>query len=156
MRIWSPAFADKERIPDAYARDGGNVSPPLEWSDVPERTQELALVFENVTPETQQPFANWLVYGIAPNWDGLPEGFQHKRAPKSPVDVLQGSNDIGNIGYDGPLGSVGRKYRYRFRLLALDKPLELERGADRDTVLSAASGHTLAEAELDAAYERSP
>lgn len=40
MRIWSPAFAEAEGIPEPYARDGGNVSPPLRWSEVPDDAQE--------------------------------------------------------------------------------------------------------------------
>lgn len=120
MQIWSGAFAEGEQIPLKYSRDGDNISPPLRWSDVPENARELALVFENITPATQEPFAQWVVYGISPAWGGLPEGFKHKRDPEAPQDVRQGTNDIGNVGYDGPQGSVGHPVRYRFRLLALD------------------------------------
>jgi Raf kinase inhibitor-like YbhB/YbcL family protein len=156
MRLWSEALADGKRIPTRYSKDGDNLSPPLKWADVPQGAAELALIFENVTPQTREPFAHWVVYGIAPDQGGLPEGFRHKRDPKAPEDVLQGSNDIGNVGYDGPLGTVGRTNRYRFRLLAVGEPLHLEPGVDREALLAAASGRVVAEAALEAEFERPP
>jgi len=96
----------------------------------------------------------WLVYAIPPDAGGLPEGFKHKRDPKEPLDVLHGVNSLGNIGYDGPLGTLGRTIRYRFRLFALDRPLELSPGLDRDAFLAAASGHILEQADLTVTYER--
>ena len=89
MRLTSDALKDGQ-IPVRYSKDGNNASPPLAWSDLPSETKELALLFENITPQTQEPFVQWLVYGIPADVDGLPEGYQHKRAPKEPLDVLQG------------------------------------------------------------------
>ena len=106
-------------------KDGENVSSPLAWSDLPPGTKELALLFENITPQTKEPFVQWLVYRISPDQRGLPEGYKHKADPKEPVDVLHGRNSLGNVGYDGPLGTLHRPIRYRFRLFALDQPLEL-------------------------------
>ena len=108
MELRSEALADG-RIPVRYSKDGRNVSPPLAWSELPAGTVELALLFENITPQTQEPFVQWLVYGIPPDQGGLPEGYKHKRDPKEPVDVLQGRNALGNIGYDGPLGTLNRR-----------------------------------------------
>jgi phosphatidylethanolamine-binding protein (PEBP) family uncharacterized protein len=36
---------------------------------------------------------------------------------------MHGRNSLGNLGYDGPLGTLGRTIRYRFRLFALDMAL---------------------------------
>ncbi|MCT7374206.1 YbhB/YbcL family Raf kinase inhibitor-like protein [Chelativorans salis] len=153
MEISSPSFSEGTALPIRYAKDGENISPPLEWAGVPEETHELALLFEQVTPQTRKPFVQWLVYGLPPQSGGLPEGYQHKRDPE-PEEMHQGVNDIGNVGYDGPLGTAGRTLHCRFRLLALDQPLHLPPGADRETVLSKAAEHILAEAELNARYER--
>lgn len=68
--------------------------------------------------------------------------------------MLQGVNGIGNVGYDGPLGTAGRTYRYRIRLLALDRTLNLPPGKDRDTVLAETENYIIAETELHAEYER--
>ena len=31
LSVASPAFPNGQRIPERYSKDGGNVSPPLEW-----------------------------------------------------------------------------------------------------------------------------
>ena len=130
MRLNSDALRDG-RIPVRYSKDGENVSPPLAWSDLPSGTKELALLFENVTPQTKEPFVQWLVYGIPPGAGGLPEGYKHKGDPKEPVDVPQGRNSLENVGYDGPLGTLNRTIRYRFRLFALAAPLDLPPASTR-------------------------
>ena len=87
---------------------------------------------------------------------GLPEGYKHKADPKEPVDVLHGRNALGNVGYDGPLGTLNRPIRYRFRLFALDQPLELPPGLDKEAFLAAASGHVIGQSDLVASYTRGP
>jgi Raf kinase inhibitor-like YbhB/YbcL family protein len=155
MRLMSEALQHGD-FPVRYSKDGQNVSPPLAWSDLPTDTKELAVIFENVTPQTQEPFVQWLVYGIPPDRRGLPEGYKHKADPKEPVDVLQGRNALGNVGYDGPLGTLNRTIRYRFRLLALDVPLDLSSGLDKEAFEQAISGHVLEQSDLIVTYERGP
>ena len=58
MRLSSDALQDG-RIPARYSKDGQNISPPLAWSDLPAGTEELALIFENITPRTKEPFVQW-------------------------------------------------------------------------------------------------
>ena len=70
--------------------------------------------------------------------------------------MLQGRNSLGNVGYDGPLGTLGRTIRYRFRLFALDQPLDLSPGLDKEAFLAAASGHVIEQSDLIATYERGP
>jgi phosphatidylethanolamine-binding protein (PEBP) family uncharacterized protein len=68
--------------------------------------------------------------------------------------VVQGTNSQGNVGYDGPLGAEGRRYRYAFRLYALDARLDLAPKADAPALLKAMADHVLEEATLEATYER--
>jgi phosphatidylethanolamine-binding protein (PEBP) family uncharacterized protein len=73
--------------------------------------------------------------------------------------VLHGRNSLGNVGYDGPLGTLGtlgRTIRYRLRLIALDQALDLAPGLDKPAFLEAASGHVLEEDDLTVSYERRP
>lgn len=154
MRLLSDAFDEGEQIPIRYTKDGDNVSPPLRWTGLPEGTRSLALFFENTTPQTEKPFLHWLVYGIPPDTDGLDEGYKHKAEPGEPSELRHGRNAIGNIGYDGPLGSVGRTMRFRFRLCALDQPVDLAAGSDEGTITLAMSGHILGEAELTVMHRR--
>jgi Raf kinase inhibitor-like YbhB/YbcL family protein len=156
MQLMSDAFEEGQQIPIRYTKDGDNISPPLRWTGLPRGTRELALFFENVTPRTKEPFLQWIVYAIAPEVDGLPEGFKHKEEPREPVEVRHGKNAIGNVGYDGPLGSVGRAVRFRFRLCALDRPLDLPPGIDEQAVNKAMTGHLLEQAELTVIHQRNP
>ena len=155
MELRSEALRDGE-IPVRYSKDGENISPPLAWSGLPAGTRELALLFENITPQTQEPFVQWLVYKIPPDAGGLPEGYRHKRDPKEPVHVLQGENSLGNVGYDGPLGTLNRTIRYRFRLFALDAPLDLPPGIGKKDFLKASAGHVLDQSDLIVTYQRQP
>jgi Raf kinase inhibitor-like YbhB/YbcL family protein len=154
MQLMSNAFKDGQQIPIQYTKDGDNVSPPLRWSDLPKGTEELVLLFENITPQTQEPFVHWLVYGIRPEVDGLPEGFKHKAEPEEPVALCQGRNAIGNVGYDGPLGTLGKTIRYRFTLCALDRRLDLPPGEGKETVARKMSDHLLDQAQLVVIHER--
>ena len=154
MLLWSDAFRDGEEIPVEYTKDGWNTSPPFSWTDLPAGTAELALIFEGVTPATREPWVHWLAYKIPAAVDSLPAGYKHMRGPDGPVPVLQGSNSLGNVGYDGPQGTVGRIFRYRIRLLALDAPIETRAGLDRKAFDKATEGHVLGEAELHTVYER--
>ncbi|HYZ39019.1 MAG TPA: YbhB/YbcL family Raf kinase inhibitor-like protein [Stellaceae bacterium] len=154
MRLWSDAFREEEPIPVEYTKDGQNVSPPLRWADLPRGTRELALIFEGITPATHEPWVHWLAYKIPADAEGLPKGYQHRRGPEEPVPLLQGRNSLGNVGYDGPQGTIGRLFRYRIRLLALDAPIQAEAGLDRSALEKAINGHVLDQAELYTRYER--
>jgi Raf kinase inhibitor-like YbhB/YbcL family protein len=154
MRIMSETFEDGGEFPLLYTRDGDGMSPPLSWSGLPSGTRELALMFENITPGTQEPFVQWLLYKIPPEPERLPEGLRHKRDPEEPAAALHGLNDIGNVRYDGPLGTVGRTHRYRFRLFALDRPLDVQAGLDKGALEEAIARHTLDHADLVVSYER--
>ena len=84
----------------------------------------------------------------------MPSGYKHKSEPEEPVPILQGTNSLRNIGYDGPQGTVGRNFRYRIRLFAVGAPLEAAAGLDGDGFTKAIDGHVLDQAELHAGYKR--
>lgn len=154
MRIISEALGPGGQIPQKYTRDGDNVSPPLGWHDVPPGTRELAVVFEKTTPSTREPTPNWLLYKVPPDLEQLPENLGHKAEPEHHVRMCHGRNALGNHGYDGPLGSVGRNEHYRVRLLALDQSLDLPPGVSQDELERATKGHVLDEAAVELVYTR--
>lgn len=139
----------------ATPKTGANISPPLRWSDVPDGTKELALVLLDTKARDPRPFTHWLLYGIDPALDGLPEGISHQRSEGSDGQrVLQGRNDLENIGYDGPQPPLGPAHDYHFKLYALDCPLSARPGMSRDEFEQRTQGHVLAETELVAHYAR--
>ncbi|MER6757959.1 hypothetical protein ABT235_27705 [Micromonospora echinofusca] len=44
IMLRSTAFNDHDMLPGRFSREGGNVSPPLEWAQVPESAAELVLL----------------------------------------------------------------------------------------------------------------
>src|SRR4051794_28467024 len=85
LKINSPAFADKSQIPAKYSCDGEGVNPPLTFSNIPPRTQSLALIVEDPDiPEqfkAQVPggvFDHWLIWDIAADSKGFAEGAEKR------------------------------------------------------------------------------
>lgn len=145
MRLFTPAWEEGGTIQAKYTCDGENVSPPLEWSDVPAGARTLALIVDD--PDAPRGlFLHWLLWNIPASENGLTEG-AHGSA-------LEGRNGFGQVGYGGPC-PPGGTHRYYFRLFALDTELDAPAGATRERVERAMQGHILDKAELMGRYQRS-
>jgi phosphatidylethanolamine-binding protein (PEBP) family uncharacterized protein len=46
IEVSSSAFAGENTVPTKYTADGGGVSPPLEWSNLPPGTSSAAVIVE--------------------------------------------------------------------------------------------------------------
>lgn len=167
LEISSDAFEPGGEIPIQYTCEGANLSPPIEWSGVPEGTQSMALLLDD--PDSQPPgFVHWVVYNIPSTTEGLPEGVPAEAS--LPDGTLQGTNDfalyvgqggtfpggapINLIGYDGPC--PGNQHRYVFTLYALDALLDLPAEATMAEVLAAMEGRVLGPVQLAAVYTPQP
>ena len=121
--------------------------PALTWSEIPEGTAELVLLFEDLDGlgGTQ---VYWALYGLDPASGGLEEG-------KVPPEAVGGKNDYGRTDWAGPCPPFGRFHRFAFTLLALLEPSGLAEGASpRRDLPRALSGKVLAQAELTGKYAR--
>lgn len=159
MEITSSAFKENERIPSRYTGEGEDVSPPLEWSNVPDGCRAFALICEDpdATPRGGQdhPFVHWLLYNISPSVTFLPEGLATRAHLEVPVRAYQGKNSFGKVGYGGPMPPAGYgTHHYVFRLYALGSELALRPEATKTEFLKAIDDHVLAEAELIGTYRR--
>ena len=74
IEVSSPAFERGGTIPAKHTGEGQDVSPPLEWSELPEGTKEVALICDDPDAPTDRPFVHWVVYKIPADQRGLPEG----------------------------------------------------------------------------------
>jgi len=146
LTLASPAFADGEPIPDRYGYAAANVNPPLEIDGVPDGTASLALVMDD--PDAVEPagkiWDHWVVWNVDPGTGRIPEQWDAAGA-------VEGDNDFGERGYGGP-NPPDREHTYRFRLFALDAPLDLEPGASAAQLETAMEGHVLAEAQLEGTF----
>jgi Raf kinase inhibitor-like YbhB/YbcL family protein len=148
-------FKNGEPIPPAYTADGLDVSPPLEWTHIPDGTQQYALICDDPDAPRSEPWVHWVVHAIPAVTAGLREGVPPDETLQDPEGAQQGLNDFGRIGYGGPAPPKGHgPHRYRFRLYALDAPLKLPRRATKQQVLDAMQGHVLDVGELVGTYER--
>ena len=152
MRLISPAFENGQSIPRRYSGEDENVSPPLNWCDVPQRTKSFALICTD--PDAPAgTFRHWAAYNIAAQDDELPEALPRNHITGG---LKQAVNDFGRHGYGGPMPPRGHgPHRYRFRLIALDtEALMLGPESSVSDVERAVLAHKIAEAELTGIYER--
>ncbi|MEO0081714.1 MAG: YbhB/YbcL family Raf kinase inhibitor-like protein [candidate division WOR-3 bacterium] len=152
MTLTSPAFTNGQTIPVRHTGDGENLSPELNWTDVPENTQSFALICSD--PDAPGgTFIHWVIYNIPGTARTLPEGL-----PQNPVvleNAEQVRNDFGHFGYDGPKPPPGKPHRYFYRLYALDRRITSANGAvNAELLLNWMAGHVLATAELVGLYQR--
>ncbi|HEX7840621.1 MAG TPA: YbhB/YbcL family Raf kinase inhibitor-like protein [Kofleriaceae bacterium] len=144
MHLTSTAFPDGGEIPNKYAKDGKDVSPPLIWSGVPEAARSLALIVDD--PDAPNgTWTHWVVVDLPPTTAGIPEG-----AAKLPGGRV-GLNDWKHAEWNGPAPPKGR-HRYVFTLYALDRELGLARPTKHQAE-AAMAGHVLAAARLTGTYE---
>jgi len=151
--VSSPEFKKAERIPPKFTGDGEDISPRLEWSNVPEKAKTLVMIMED--PDAPAgTFAHWVIYNIPASSRGLPEDVPDQ--PRLADGSMQGRNSAGGIGYHGPYPPMGSKHRYYFSLYALDDTLNLGPGASREQVLKALDGHIIDQGRLLGIFQRSP
>jgi Raf kinase inhibitor-like YbhB/YbcL family protein len=151
IAVSSAAFVQGRPVPARYACTGEDLSPAVRWTGAPAGTQSFVVVLED--PDAPGGvFTHWIVYGIPPDQQELPEGL-----PAEPVvagGILQGSNDFGSVGYRGPCPPRGPAHRYVLRVYALDGMPNLAAGADRIALDRVISGHILATGDTSAAFSR--
>jgi Raf kinase inhibitor-like YbhB/YbcL family protein len=151
MQLTSLSFQHGAPILVQHTCDGRNVSPPLQWSDVPPATKTLALIADD--PDVPMgTWVHWVIYDLPTSLSGLPEAVDRSQFVLN--GACQGLNDFRHLGYGGPCPPVGRPHRYFFKLYALDVELSLPPGATKPQLERAMYGHVLAQAELMGTYQR--
>jgi Raf kinase inhibitor-like YbhB/YbcL family protein len=160
ITVESPVLKEGQPIPKDYTADGKNVSPPITWSNLPPGTRELALICEDPSAPTPQPFVHWVVYKIPPTAKGLPEGMPIDDTTPMPAELkgtIQGVSGFRRPIWRGPAPpKPGRTHHYHFIVYALDAPLDLGPGANKAQLLEAMKGHIIGQGQLVATYERQP
>lgn len=145
MEISSTAFEPGESIPKTYTCQGDNISPPLDFKDIPSEAKSLALIMDD--PDAPGgTFIHWLVWNLDPDKSGIPEDDLHSGA-------AVGTNSLNMQMYTGPCPPTGR-HRYFFKLYALDGELELEPGAKLPDLMRAMEGRMIDKCELMGTFEK--
>ena len=156
MEIKSSAFSMNQPIPKKYTGEGEDVSPDLEFLNVPEKAKSLALIMDDpdAPPGT---WIHWVIYNLPKDTRHLPENFPKKEALKDGTKQgpCWGVDSFERVGYYGPMPPPGKPHHYFFKLFALDKTLDIKPShATKNELLKAMKGHILASAELVGVYQR--
>ena len=142
LTVTSTAFIANGNIPIQFTCEGKSINPPLTVSNIPDAAKSMVIIVED--PDTHMgTFDHWVIWNITPT-----PVIQENSQPGT-----EGKNGENTIGYKGPCPPDGR-HHYIFKVFALDKMLDLKKGADKRAVMNAMKGHILAQGELVGLYEK--
>jgi Raf kinase inhibitor-like YbhB/YbcL family protein len=151
MKLTSTAFVEGQLIPQKYACDGKDISPPLKWSGAPIGAKSFALIADD--PDAPAgTWVHWVVYDLPATASELPEDIAKTQFIVG--NAKQGLNDFKRLGYGGPCPPPGKAHRYVFKIYALDTLLEIKPGSTKKEIEAAMGNHILDHAQLIGTYQR--
>lgn len=140
MKIRS-TFEHHQEIPQNNTCLGPNVNPTLYIREVPQATQSLVLIFEDVDA-TPKPWTHWMLFNIPPTTYEIKEG-------SIPEGAVEGLANNHTHGYEGPCPKYFKgTHHYWFRVYALDTVLDLPAASEREEVEAKMQEHIIGKAEL--------
>lgn len=152
--LTSTALEHGGSITSRYTCQGDDISPPLNWHNIPQATKSLALIVDDPdAPDPKAPrmtWVHWLLYNMPPVTSTLAE---HTITNKLPPGTLEDINDWKRTGYGGPCPPIGR-HRYFFKLYALDTLLADLHKPVKTKLEAAMQGHIIAQTELMGTYHK--
>src|SRR5207244_4460813 len=120
---------------------GGDHTPALQWSDVPEGTKSFVMIMED--PDAPIiTWTHWVLYNIPAT--------SNEVSDQTSVGTA-GMNSWFRADYGGPCPPKGT-HRYFFRLYALDTLLDLPPKASKKQILRQMHHHILQKATLVGLY----
>lgn len=119
LTVTSTSFAPGGTIPGTYAGlgVGGNTSPAISWSGLPDGAAQILLVIEDIDVPLPRPVLHTIAL-VDARLSGLAEGELSEANPA----VRFVSAAFGRAGYHGPRALPGHgTHRYGFHVYALDR-----------------------------------
>jgi hypothetical protein len=133
-------------LPKRYTCDGGNISLPFTWSEIPAKTVELDLFIFDVASVHGKLVPVWAAAGLKPTLRGIPAG-------KLPPGAIVGRNSLGQNDYSicPPKGTTGH---YVSLLVALPQAIPAQPGFDPEALVNKAATVAEFEGRLAFSYKR--
>lgn len=128
---------------------GDNVSPELNWSEIPSGTKSFALLMTDPVGAKGMGVSHMVVYNIAADRSAFAQGELTQGK-----GYTGGKNSPGTAHYYGPCPPVGSGiHHYNFVLIATDlAPSALEAGLTHNQLLGKLKGHSLGAASTVARF----
>jgi len=139
------------KFPPTNTCDGDDSSPRIRIGNL--RASCMAIMAVNPFISSCCSFSPWLAWNIPPV-EVIPPGFPKETIIKIPIRAVQGTNDLGRIGYSGPCPPRGSTHRYTFKVWGLDRMLDLLPGAAKGDLVEGMRGHVVQYGETAAICTR--
>jgi phosphatidylethanolamine-binding protein (PEBP) family uncharacterized protein len=147
--LTSPAVTNGGAYPVEFTGDGAGVTPPLDWTGVPEGTKSLVLIMHHA-PFPGDVKYYWTLYNLPPELTHLDKNTQG-------VGSL-GTGFRGKVGYEPPHSKGPGPKTYVLSLYALSAVPQIDSASGPVTpavVIAAVKDHLLARTDLSVVYTRS-
>lgn len=123
FELSSPDIKDGEKIADEF-RAPSNVSPQLDWANLPEGTKSIAVTCFDPDAPTASGFWHWAVFNIPATEKGLPQGAGSEDSSQLPDGAIQLVGDSGMRGHYGanpPAQHAPHRYMYAVHAVDVEK-----------------------------------
>lgn len=146
MKIKSNEFNDYFYLPKTCGFRYGNKAPSLFVEEVPQNASSLALyVFDSDVIYGEKELTHWLAWNI-------PVDIGTFSSDNLPASVVQGTNDMGSVGYSGPM--LAREIHHiHFIIFALNTPLALDSTSTRRSFDEAVNANFIDHASITGMYQ---
>ena len=155
IQVRSDVFEDNGDMPVECSCEGEGISPPLQWSNLPQGTRSVVLLATDEDLPTDRfalfKIVHWVLFNIPSDVTELGAGVATEDLEA--MGIVVGPNWAREMAFYPPCPVSGR-HRYVFRVYALDVDTLQSRTNARSDVLKAMDGHVLAFGELSGFYAK--
>ncbi|MBU2871868.1 YbhB/YbcL family Raf kinase inhibitor-like protein [Colwellia sp. E2M01] len=135
---------------------GGDLSPQLQWKNIPEGTKSFAITAYDPDAPTGSGWWHWQIINIPLSVTDLATGAGNTKTDLAPTGSMQINNDYGSRGFGGacpPVGHGVHHYQFTVHALSVDN---IELPADASGALAGymINANTIATSTIVALYER--
>ena len=150
MKLTSTTFNNNERLPREQAKEacgGKDISPDLDWGEIPDGTQSFAIIVQDIDTKARGGFYHWILLDIPANRTSVARG-------ENVVGARALKNDYQHYGYTGPCPQYG-EHRYSFTVYALDTAkLDVTENDLPKDIEAKAAYHAIETAKLIGVYKK--
>jgi Raf kinase inhibitor-like YbhB/YbcL family protein len=154
VHVRSAAFGAGQPIPTAYTADGDGISPPLEWTGIPNSAASIVVIVEDADSPTSRPLVHAIIVNLDKSKSSLVEG-----ALSSPdhrgTGLQAGRNSYLSHAWLPPDPPPAHGvHRYVFQVFALRSGAAFSTTPGRQEVFAAISDRAVGAGLLIGTYER--